>query len=102
MGNGKSEKTDAKKKSAKKGGVVVERFFTTPSVDPLDTVVYEKRTSAITNPDGSVVFKMVGAEVPAGWSQLASDIVLSNYFRKAGLYGDKNRGETSVRQVVYR
>ncbi|MCA9623453.1 MAG: vitamin B12-dependent ribonucleotide reductase, partial [Myxococcales bacterium] len=62
----------------------------------------EKRTSVITNPDGSVVFKMEGAEIPAEWSQLATDIVVSKYFRKAGLFNDKSQGETSVRQVVYR
>ncbi len=59
-------------------------------------------TRPSTNPDGSVVFKMEGAEVPAGWSQLATDIVVSKYFRKAGLHGDKTQGETSVRQVVTR
>jgi ribonucleoside-diphosphate reductase alpha chain len=68
----------------------------------LDEVRWEKRTSVITNPDGSVVFKMEGVEVPAEWSQLATDIVVSKYFRKAGLYGDKNQGETSVQQVVHR
>ncbi len=56
----------------------------------------------INNPDGSVVFKMEGAEVPSGWSQLATDIVVSKYFRKAGLHGKKDLGETSVRQVVER
>jgi ribonucleoside-diphosphate reductase alpha chain len=45
---------------------------------------------------------MEGAEIPSGWSQLATDIVVSKYFRKAGLYGKKDVGETSVRQVVYR
>jgi ribonucleoside-diphosphate reductase alpha chain len=30
----------------------------------------------------------------AAWSQLATDIVVSKYFRKAGLHGDKRRGET--------
>ena len=79
------------------------RAFTRgPGVDPLDEVVYERRSSSITNPDGSIVFKMDGAEVPASWSQLATDIVISKYFRKAGLYGDKDKGETSVRQVVRR
>jgi ribonucleoside-diphosphate reductase alpha chain len=73
-----------------------------PGVDPLDAVVYERRSSTITNPDGSIVFKMDGAEVPVGWSQLATDIVISKYFRKAGLHGDKDVGETSVRQVVHR
>lgn len=83
-------------------GVAVARRCTTAGTDPLDAVVYERRGSAITNPDGSVVFKMEGAEVPATWSQLATDIVISKYFRKAGLNGDKHLGETSVRQVVRR
>ncbi len=83
-------------------GTAIERRFTSPGVDPLDGVVWERRTSVINNTDGSVVFKMEGAEVPAGWSQLATDIVVSKYFRKAGLHGKKELGETSVRQVVYR
>ena len=72
-------------------GVRVERHFTVAGADPLDAVVYERRSSTITNPDGSIVFKMEGAEVPAGWSQLATDILISKYFRKAGLHGDKDR-----------
>jgi ribonucleoside-diphosphate reductase alpha chain len=83
-------------------GVTVARRFTRPSENPLDAVVYERRSSHISNPDGSLVFKMDGAEVPTAWSQLATDIVISKYFRKAGLFGDKDRGETSVRQVVHR
>ncbi len=92
----------AAKASRQTGGVSVERRFTTAGVDPLDQVTYERRSSTITNPDGSVVFKMEGAEVPTGWSQLATDILISKYFRKAGLHGDKDTGETSVRQVVHR
>ncbi len=97
------------------GGITVTRRFTQPGVDPLEAgapgepkdgiaqpLVYERRSSVITNPDGSIVFKMEGAEIPTGWSQLATDIVISKYFRKAGLYGDKDQGETSVRQVVHR
>jgi ribonucleoside-diphosphate reductase alpha chain len=76
--------------------------YTKPGQDALADVVWERRQSVITNPDGSVVFKMEGAEIPAEWSQLATDIVVSKYFRKAGLHGDKERGETSVREVVYR
>jgi len=56
----------------------------------------------ISNPDGSQVFRMDGAEIPAGWSQLATDIVVSKYFRKAGIGGDPKSGESSVRQVVGR
>ncbi|HXN34273.1 MAG TPA: vitamin B12-dependent ribonucleotide reductase [Polyangiaceae bacterium] len=83
-------------------GVHIERRFSAAGADPLDGVVYERRSSTITNQDGSIVFKMDGAEVPASWSQLATDILISKYFRKAGLHGDKDTGETSVRQVVHR
>ncbi|MGO8992938.1 MAG: vitamin B12-dependent ribonucleotide reductase [Polyangiaceae bacterium] len=83
-------------------GVAVARRNTTANVDPLEAVVYERRSSVITNPDGSIVFKMEGAEIPASWSQLATDIVISKYFRKAGLFGDKHQGEKSVKQVVHR
>jgi ribonucleoside-diphosphate reductase alpha chain len=50
-----------------------------------ETVEWTKRSSRITNPDGSVVFEMNDAEVPASWSQLATDIMVSKYFRKAGV-----------------
>ena len=93
----------APSKRGKKGrGLTFERRYTKPSQDALADTTWEGRTSVITNPDGSVVFKMEGAEIPAQWSQLATDIVVSKYFRKAGLHGDKNQGETSVRQVVHR
>jgi ribonucleoside-diphosphate reductase alpha chain len=83
-------------------GLTFERRYTKTHGDALGDMTWEGRTSVITNPDGSVVFKMEGAEIPAGWSQLATDIVVSKYFRKAGLHGDKAVGETSVRQVVHR
>jgi ribonucleoside-diphosphate reductase alpha chain len=84
------------------GGVSIERRFTQPGENPLETASYTRRDSVITNPDGSVVFELRGAEVPEGWSQLATDIAVSKYFRKAGLFGDPARGERSVRQLVYR
>jgi ribonucleoside-diphosphate reductase alpha chain len=88
---------------ARKGkGLNFDRYFSRDGKHPFDEVVWERRQSVITNPDGSVVFKMDGAEIPAGWSQLATDIVVSKYFRKAGLGPDKTQAETSVRQVVYR
>jgi ribonucleoside-diphosphate reductase alpha chain len=98
--NGKA--ASAKRAPARGRGVAFDRRFTQRGVDPLDQVTWERRSSVITNPDGSVVFKMEGAEIPAGWSQLATDIVVSKYFRKAGLHGKKEVGETSVRQVVHR
>jgi len=84
-----------------RAGLHVPRRFTRPGVDPLDEVAWDKRRTVIANPDGSIVFQMDDVEVPAGWSQLATDIVVSKYFRKAGLPG-KPGHETSVRQVVHR
>jgi ribonucleoside-diphosphate reductase alpha chain len=98
----RTQKNGQKNGMAAYGTVEVARRFTTEGLDPLTQVIYERRSSTITNPDGSIVFKMEGAEVPATWSQLATDIVISKYFRKAGLHGDKDKGEKSVSQVVHR
>jgi ribonucleoside-diphosphate reductase alpha chain len=99
----KSADPKARAKNGKKRkGLGLERRYTRADEPVLDAVVWERRRSIITNPDGSVVFKMDGAEIPAEWSQLATDIVVSKYFRKAGIRGDSTKGETSVRQVVHR
>ena len=82
-------------------GVRVPRRWTRPGVHPFDEMAWDRRRTVITNPDGSVVFRMEGVEVPAEWSQLATDIVVSKYFRKAGVPGAPGH-ETSVRQVVHR
>jgi ribonucleoside-diphosphate reductase alpha chain len=82
-------------------GLRVPRRWTRAGMNPLDEVAWEKRRTVITNPDGSVVFRMDDVEVPAEWSQLATDIVVSKYFRKAGVPGTPGH-ETSVRQVVHR
>ncbi|MBI4372669.1 MAG: vitamin B12-dependent ribonucleotide reductase [Candidatus Omnitrophica bacterium] len=81
-------------------GLHLSRRFSRPGVHPFSELEWVRRTSVITNPDGSVVFKMEDAEIPASWSQLATDIVVSKYFRKAGI--PKTGSETSVRQVVKR
>jgi len=94
----------------------IERFFTAAGQSPFDQVEWTRRDSIITNPDGSIVFEMRDAEVPAGWSQLATDIVVSKYFRRAEvpqvdadgspLLDDQGHPvtgpERSARQVVHR
>ncbi|MEI8257263.1 MAG: vitamin B12-dependent ribonucleotide reductase, partial [Deltaproteobacteria bacterium] len=100
--DGTTRMSKAAKAKRDMGGVSVARRYTLAGSDPLAAVTYEKRDSVISNPDGSTVFEMRGAEIPANWSQLATDIVVSKYFRKSGLYGEAGRAETSVRQVVYR
>ncbi len=63
----------------------IERKFTKAGEDVFESIEWVRRSSRIVNPDGSVVFEMNDAEVPAGWSQLATDIMVSKYFRKAGV-----------------
>src|SRR6202050_1997862 len=71
----------------------ITRRFTQPGQDVFSTTQYEKRTSRISNPDGSVVFEMNDAEIPSSWSQLATDIMVSKYFRKAGIPQRDSQGE---------
>jgi ribonucleoside-diphosphate reductase alpha chain len=81
-------------------GLQINRVYTKVGVNPFDQFEWEIRDSVITNPDGSIVFEMKNVEVPTHWSQRATDIVASKYFRKAGL--PEGQGETSVKQVVTR
>ncbi len=69
---------------AKNSGLKINRKYTSPG-DPYKNIVWEKRSSKITNPDGSVVFEMNDVEIPSTWSQVATDIMVSKYFRKAGV-----------------
>jgi len=66
-------------------GLRITRRFTEAGNDPYDQFEWSTRDSRIANPDGSVVFEMNDAEIPAHWSQVASDIMVSKYFRKAGV-----------------
>ena len=66
-------------------GLRITRRFTRADQDPYDQIEWSLSDSKITNPDGSVVFEMAGVEIPASWSQVASDIMVSKYFRKAGI-----------------
>ena len=66
-------------------GLRITRRFAMADQDPYDQIEWSLRDSKITNPDGSVVFEMAGVEIPASWSQVASDIMVSKYFRKAGI-----------------
>jgi len=81
-------------------GLHVSRLHTEAGKPPLDQVPYERRPAKISNPDGSVVFEAESAEVPKDWSQLASDILISRYFRRSGV--PESGSETSVKQVVTR
>lgn len=63
----------------------IERKFTKAGQDAYAGIEFVSTTSEIRNPDGTVVFKLDNVEVPASWSQVASDVIAQKYFRKAGV-----------------
>ncbi|WP_432708453.1 adenosylcobalamin-dependent ribonucleoside-diphosphate reductase, partial [Pedobacter sp.] len=85
-------------------GLLFRRYFTKENTPVFDLFTYEKRSSVIRNPAGDAVFEMNNVEVPASWSQVATDILAQKYFRKAGVPQTDGSlgGETSIRQVAHR
>ncbi|MFC6586612.1 vitamin B12-dependent ribonucleotide reductase [Sulfitobacter pacificus] len=63
----------------------IERKFTKAGTDAYAELDFISTVSEIRNPDGSIVFKLDNVEVPASWSQVASDVIAQKYFRKAGV-----------------
>ena len=87
---------------AERKGIDFPRFFTArmdADKTPYDEVQWELRTASIGNDKGAVIFEQRDVEVPADWSQTATNIVVSKYFH--GKIGSPER-ETSVRQLVGR
>ena len=80
-------------------GLTFERRWTRPGVHPYDEISWETRTASIGNESGKTVFEQKDVEVPEFWSQLATNVVVSKYFR--GHIGTPER-ETSVRQLIDR
>ncbi len=63
----------------------IERRHTTAGQSPYAAIPFRSAVSEIRNPDGSIVFRLEGIEVPDSWSQVASDVLAQKYFRKAGV-----------------
>ena len=82
-----------------KRGLRLDRVFTTPGEDVWGTASWTLRTASIGDGSGSVVFEQKDIEVPESWSQLATNVVASKYFR--GHVGTPGR-EHSVRQLIGR
>jgi ribonucleoside-diphosphate reductase alpha chain len=80
-------------------GVTIQRLFTTPGVDPFDEIEWSTRSAVIQDEKGNTVFEQRDIEVPASWSQLAANVVVSKYFR--GALGKPER-ERSARQMIGR
>src|SRR5918996_2018655 len=77
----------------------VSRFFTTAGVDPYSLIEWDRRTAAISDESGKVFFEQTDIEVPSFWSQTATQVVASKYFR--GRAGTPQR-ESSAGQMVDR
>jgi len=92
------------KKAGSQAGLKLNRYFSKEGIDVYDLFRYEKRSSVIRNPSGDAVFEMNDVEVPAAWSQVATDILAQKYFRKAGVpQADGSLGsEKSIKQVAHR
>src|SRR4029453_8974255 len=80
-------------------GLEFERYFTRDGADPFDEVDWELRSAVIANEKGELVFEQRDVEFPKSWSQQATNIVVSKYFR--GLLGAPER-EDSGKQLVGR
>ncbi|MEQ1760704.1 MAG: vitamin B12-dependent ribonucleotide reductase [Vicinamibacterales bacterium] len=80
-------------------GLDFPRYFTLPGIDPFDEVTWELRDAIIGNEKGKVVFEQRDVEIPKSWSQQATNIVVSKYFR--GQMGAPER-ERSVKQLIGR
>ncbi|MFV0368701.1 MAG: vitamin B12-dependent ribonucleotide reductase, partial [Hyphomicrobiaceae bacterium] len=71
----------------------ITRRFTEAGKSPYEKIAFRRATSEIKNPDGSIVFRLDGFEVPEHWSQVAADILAQKYFRKAGVARNLKRVE---------
>ena len=81
-------------------GLRIDSYFCPTEVaDPFDTVEWDLRSAAIKDENGKVMFEQKDCEIPAGWSQLATNVVVSKYF-----YGENGTSERekSVRQLIHR
>ena len=103
MATGTSQATDfgaPQKVSAKaKTGLKIPRYFSRAGVSPYDEIEWELRNASITNEKGKIVFEQNNVEIPKAWSLMATQVVVSKYFR--GQLGTPQR-EHSVRQMIGR
>ena len=75
------------------------RVYTTPGVHPFDEIKWERRKSSISNEKGETIFEQADVEVPSSWSMMATNVVVSKYFRRSN---DGKGRENSVRQLIGR
>ncbi|MAP40998.1 MAG: ribonucleoside-diphosphate reductase, adenosylcobalamin-dependent [Woeseiaceae bacterium] len=106
MDRGTAQQTDvndaqvsARRSDTPQSGLQFPRVFSRESVDPFDEIAWEQRSATIGNEQGELVFEQRDVEIPTFWSQQATNIVVSKYFR--GQLETPER-EQSVRQLIGR
>jgi ribonucleoside-diphosphate reductase alpha chain len=75
------------------------RIFSRDDVHPYDELEWEKRIASITNEKGEVIFEQKDVEMPKHFTQLATNVVVSKYFKGTM---DTPERESSLRQVIGR
>ena len=93
-------RNSAAAKAAAAAGLKIDTVFCPEDVkDPFDTVAWELRKATIKDESGKPLFEQTDCEIPATWTQLATNVVVSKYF-----YGENGTSERerSVRQVIHR
>src|SRR5881398_72664 len=98
VGREEAARPSPPERSARRG-LTVARRFVAAGTDPYETVEWEIRSAVISGEGGETVFEQRDVEVPRPWSQLATNVVVSKYFR--GSLGTPQR-ERSVRQLIGR
>ncbi|RJE81324.1 vitamin B12-dependent ribonucleotide reductase [Paracoccus sp. JM45] len=63
----------------------IERRFTTETSGAYGDIAFATTATDIRNPDGSVLFRNDGVQVPAGFSQTASDVMAQSFFCRGGV-----------------
>ncbi|MFA6304221.1 MAG: vitamin B12-dependent ribonucleotide reductase [Patescibacteria group bacterium] len=80
-------------------GLDFKRRYTKAGAHPYEEINWQQRDAVITSDKGEIVFSQKDVEVPKGWSQTATNIAVSHYFR--GRIGTSGR-EISARQMIDR
>src|SRR5262249_59784207 len=96
---GHLEAVGGRREGRKAKGLSIERAFTRAGEDPFDSVAWELRSAKISGEGGEVVFEQKDVEIPKTWSQLATNVVVSKYFRG---HLDAPDRERSVKQLIAR
>ena len=100
IGTSQAAEVEVPEKAAgAKIGLKISRYFTRAGIHPYDEIEWELRNASITNEKGKVVFEQSNVEIPKSWSLMATQVVVSKYFR--GPLSTPQR-EYSVRQMISR